>query len=435
MTVEYDPTYGTFFTALQLKDTVVSQVLVRFDFYFLLCFHFATRVAVESRLFDPSDFGLELPMGLTEVTGSLMTFFVVFYNGSVFSRYNRFYDLTKGLGESTLRVIMILSREMKDTKMKRKLTKMVLASCFIFFFERTPSDEDDSNMSQAEWDQLVSMGLLDVKQEMRLKMHCERLGMNAMPSLMLLSWSMKLYRLGCNYHLQLERTYWDVRRNQEDVVEMLEMPMPWQYFHIMNMMLMMNLMLWAYSFALQLSHFATLIFVFVTAIFMGIRELSVALADPYGDDAADFPLNDWMNTLYVRAVELCEDDWTAQEMFEGTSDEPLPQPKLGLSVIDLFQDAALNSKGKRKLCGSSTPRSHQAALHRRSTKTGDFDQPHHTQSRKSVTTLYESARAATGSMVQHTRDGGGSYTQIPALSADEEQDDESADEERFAALD
>ena len=29
---------------------------------------------------------------------------------------------------------------------------------------------------------------------------------------------------------------------------------------------------------------------------MGMCELSVALADPYGEDAADFPLDDWMSS-------------------------------------------------------------------------------------------------------------------------------------------
>merc|ERR1740138_976866 len=126
---------------------------------------------------------------------------------------------------------------------------------------------------------------------------------------MLLHWSLILYRLKSAKNNELEKAYWSVRRCQDDVVEMLELPMLWQYFHIMNLMMMLNLILWAYAFALEPSHFASPIFVFVAAIFMGIRELSVALADPYGDDAADFPINDWMNQLYVRVRWFAEDSW------------------------------------------------------------------------------------------------------------------------------
>jgi len=115
----------------------------------------------------------------------------------------------------------------------------------------------------------------------------------------------------------------------------------------MNLMMMLNLMLWAYSFAFQDSYFASLIFVFVAAIFMGIRELCVALADPYGDDAADFPLNEWMNQLYVRVNYLCEDTWSADEMMHGASNEPLPEVKRGTSVVDLLTDIHQIDSGRR----------------------------------------------------------------------------------------
>merc|ERR1719353_1937668 len=102
---------------------------------------------------------------------------------------------------------------------------------------------------------------------------------------------------------------------------------------------MLNLILWGYSFALEESYFATLIFVFVAAIFMGIRELSVALADPYGDDAADFPLNEWMNQLYVRVRYFCEEDWTPGEAMQTTTVcEAMPVVDKNASVIDLLTD-------------------------------------------------------------------------------------------------
>merc|ERR1719473_2507325 len=90
---------------------------------------------------------------------------------------------------------------------------------------------------------------------------------------------------------------------------MMELPMPFQYFHIMNLMLMLNLGLWAYSLALQESLFAPCIYFFVQMMFQGLRELSVALSDPFGDDATDFPMNDWMTGLYLRLYFIIEDDF------------------------------------------------------------------------------------------------------------------------------
>jgi predicted membrane chloride channel (bestrophin family) len=348
MTVEYDPNVGTVVTALQLKNTVITQVLHRFEFYVLIAAHFALRLVHELRLYSPEMHQLDLPLGLTGVTGSLMTFFVVFYNGNVFIRYNKFYDITKQMNENCLNVVMMLTREISNQALKRKLVRMLLASCFLFFFERTPTESEEyGSISNEEWAELVRLGLLDEQQELRLKDHCRDLTKNSMPSLVLLHWSMKLYRLEVARNHELDKAYWEVRRMQDDVVEMLELPMPWQYFHIMNMMMMLNLMLWAYSFAFQDSYFASLIFVFVAAIFMGIRELCVALADPYGDDAADFPLNEWMNQLYVRVNYLCEDNWSADEMMHGASNEPLPEVKRGTSVVDLLTDIHQIDSGRR----------------------------------------------------------------------------------------
>jgi len=400
MTVDYDPNLGTLHTALCLKDTVISQVLQRFEFYALILSHVALRSAYQFGYFSPEDLHLRLPMSLTGVTGSLMTFFVVFYNGNVFSRYNKFYDLTKNLNENCLNVVMMLTREVSDQRLKRKLVRMILASCFLFFFERTPVEESEDkgsegNISNAEWAELVRLGLLDRKQEARLKEHCLVLGKNAMPSLVLLHWSMKLYRLDPRFEVEscseLEKAYWDVRRMQDDVVEMLELPMPWQYFHIMNVMMMLNLMLWAYSFALEESHFASVIFLFVAAIFMGIRELSVALADPYGDDAADFPLNEWMNQLYVRVLFFCEDTWDPNDMMLGILDEPLYVVKKGNSVVDLLMDLGKNpSKGKRN-------------------------------SSKGLTAAKTKSRNERQEVLNPAQDGAGSYTQIPAMIDEDEE--------------
>merc|ERR1712039_32997 len=89
----------------------------------------------------------------------------------------------------------------------------------------------------------------------------------------------------------------------------MDLPMPFQYFHIMNFMLMLNLVLWAYALACQDSMFAPMIFLFVQLMFQGIRELSTSLADPFGQDDVDFNINSWLLTLYRRVHSLLEDEF------------------------------------------------------------------------------------------------------------------------------
>merc|ERR1719326_2516480 len=103
-----------------------------------------------------------------------------------------------------------------------------------------------------------------------------------------------------------------IRKCQAEVTQILGLPMPFQYFHIMNLMLLLNLCLWAYALGCEDSFFAPVIFMFVQLMFQGIRELSTGLADPYGDDEVDFPLNEWMTVLYVKVSGLLEDPWDAE---------------------------------------------------------------------------------------------------------------------------
>lgn len=346
--MEYDASAGIICTAFRLKSTVVMQVFGKPEFYFLFVLHSGIAYAFKAGYYDPSLWNLELAMGLTGITGSLMTFFVVFYNGNVFARYNKLYELTKNMNESCLYAVSIISREISDKNLVRKLTRMLLASAFLFFFERTESS-DDGNISAREWNQLKNLGLLNDEETELLKDHCKKLGRHcSMPSFMLIQWSMRLYRKKSARLGELEKTYWMIRRCQDDVVELMELPMPFQYFHIMNLMMMLNLTLWAYSLALEPSYFASIIFMFVQLVFQGIRELSVALSDPYGDDEADFPLDDWMTQLYVRLAALVEDPYQVDKHSPFTHVAKLKKLAAGSMVIDLLIDKEAEGDRRRK---------------------------------------------------------------------------------------
>lgn len=97
---------------------------------------------------------------------------------------------------------------------------------------------------------------------------------------------------------------------------MLAMPMPYQYFHILNIMVCINLIMWGYIMALAQSIYAPLCYGFASLIFMGLMELANQLADPFGDDATDFPINEWCADLVHRAVDLIEENVMADTVGE-----------------------------------------------------------------------------------------------------------------------
>mmetsp|Transcript_38487 Transcript_38487/g.66873 ORF Transcript_38487/g.66873 Transcript_38487/m.66873 type:complete len:161 (+) Transcript_38487:2-484(+) len=114
----------------------------------------------------------------------------------------------------------------------------------------------------------------------------------------------------------------------------------------MNLMMLLNLTLWGYALALEDTYFATVIFAFINIVFQGVRELSVALADPFGDDEADFPVNEWMTTLYQRLYSIVEDPWDIDEEIPLPDNGPLDMIKEGEAVINLLVDARKYNRGK-----------------------------------------------------------------------------------------
>merc|ERR1711879_952324 len=132
------------------------------------------------------------------------------------------------------------------------------------------------------------------------------------------------------------------------------MPMPFQYFHIMNMMLLLNLVLWAYALGCQNSYWAPVIYMFVQMMFQGVRELSTALSDPFGDDEVDFDVNTWMKILYTRMFAMLEDPFTIEDLTIDGS-RSLKDPDSNSRKINLIvdregcsHDALVESEKKRK---------------------------------------------------------------------------------------
>eukprot|EP00928_Gymnodinium_smaydae_P096932 TRINITY_DN8664_c0_g1_i1.p1 TRINITY_DN8664_c0_g1~~TRINITY_DN8664_c0_g1_i1.p1 ORF type:complete len:390 (+),score=97.53 TRINITY_DN8664_c0_g1_i1:264-1433(+) len=306
--IHYDNTIGIVRTALHFHGTVIPAVLVKAEVYILLFTNVAVGYVKRSGMYHPGEYHMDLAMNLTQITGPLMTFFVVFYNGNVFARYQLLYELSRNMNENCLYIVSIADKELKNKALLRKLARLLLCSTILFFFERTRCNTG-GHLSPKEWEQLLNIGLVTPAECRHLKEHTKKAEPYSFPSFLVLHWSMKLYRSHSNRIPDLDKSYFAVRKCQEEVMEVMDLPMPFQYFHIMNFMLMLNLFLWSYALALDDSVFAPLIYFFAQLMFQGLRELSVALSDPFGDDDTDFPLNEWMTQLYLRMQYVVEDDF------------------------------------------------------------------------------------------------------------------------------
>jgi hypothetical protein len=79
-------------------------------------------------------------------------------------------------------------------------------------------------------------------------------------------------------------------------------PIPFAYYHLMNVILVFNIMLLATFSGLFRSYASVFPFAVALLVYMGLREISTALADPFGRDSIDFPVPDFMRTCFDSAV-------------------------------------------------------------------------------------------------------------------------------------
>lgn len=359
----YDTNAGILVTALRISSTIIPEVLAGKEFWVLCLLNLTVCISRRLEIFNPEAYNVNLPWGLTSATGSLMTFFVCFYNRHVFERYNLLYDITKQMAECCLELVSNLRVNVPEPEVQRKVSKYLLTSCFLFFFERTgeQSHEDDGKLggwgvSKHEYDQLRQFRLLDEAEISLLKRFTKQYKQFAMPSFAVLQWIMLLLRHVTpdpedrdDFLVGFDDRLYVLRSCMADVANIMDLPMPFQYFHIMNMMLVLNLVLWAYALGCQDSLFAPLIYMFVQMMFQGIRELSTALSNPFGDDEVDFPINDWMAQLYSRMFALLEDDFTIDQL-QVPGDKPLKDPESTSRKINLLvdRDTATRIEARRR---------------------------------------------------------------------------------------
>merc|ERR1719408_1131090 len=141
--VIYDTDAGILASAMRVSSTIIPLVIDGPEFWALCFLNITVCVLRHLDIFEPKLYHVNLPWGLTSATGSLMTFFVCFYNKHVFERYNVLYDLTKAMEECCLEIVSSLRVQVPNREVQRKVAKLLLVSCFMFFYERTSLESEE----------------------------------------------------------------------------------------------------------------------------------------------------------------------------------------------------------------------------------------------------------------------------------------------------
>lgn len=235
-------------------------------------------------------------------------------------------------------------------KHTRLACRYLIAAVLLFCFDV----RGENGTSAEDWDILKRYGLIKDDEQEFLKMDS-----SPMRAHMMLQWSCMVTRDGHQLVLKNKKVPGNVinalipmictiRALMQEIQDVMNLPIPFQYFHLLNVMLCVNFFLWGYVMAITASIFAPVTYFFAVAIFIGMMELSSHLTDPFGDDDTDFPLGAWMEETLSTCVLYVEELVTPiYELDGGEALRKAAEPFGDRNLIDLRKDEESHLVGKK----------------------------------------------------------------------------------------
>jgi len=311
MTFYYDAGAPLISVALTYSHTIVETCFGKLEFWVLIFANLLTTVLFRGGYIEQDNPYIQLPWGIMKIATGLLTFFIVFYTNHCFARYAELYQIARSLMGNVQEISSELMLRLPEPVQRRKAIKYIFAGVAIFFYELTMSEVD----SHKTWRELKQLRIANTLTDREVQFIFQFPGPK---SFLVLHWSADIIRreLGPakeRYLKTFSDKIYKIRRCAQDIADTLDLPMPFQYFHILNLMLSVNLTFWSFGMGCLDSDFAPIIYFVTTLIFLGMRELSGAISNPFGQDEVDFPTDDWLKVMYNDCITFMEHSFEHQE--------------------------------------------------------------------------------------------------------------------------
>lgn len=352
--VYYNAKSPTLLSVFPFANPAVLVIFTRFEFWAYIALH---ALFAFLQIYDFVEFPVDW-----QAAGAYQyfcTFFLTFYNAHCFARYELLYQQSTAVLDSAALFVRELTLSLKAPETwahRLQSTKYVLASTYIFFFAATGHP-----MTIVEWEEVVKKGLL-TKSEARMLM--EYPGPEIVPILSI--WSMnlvtdalemdcywlpeKVQKVAHNYN-RLDKLHLAMNSHIRNIAETNALPIPYAYWHLVNLIFALNFCLIAMILATYKNWFTVLPFSMTLMLFMALREVSNQLADPFGDDIVDFPLGKYLDHVFDQCISL---------VFAFSSKEAYERSRAGIYAYEAqnFTELQLRHKMETEMLGSIGYRQH-----------------------------------------------------------------------------
>ncbi|GBG61357.1 hypothetical protein CBR_g20390 [Chara braunii] len=294
---------------LSFRSTAVKMVLRSADFYTLMTLHLVLLATfrAKGRCRGPDGEVLRLGNGFPKTTwprisndmflilAPLLVFVLVFYNNQAYNRFMEQFFIARQIEGRvkylTSRLRAFFRRDPfrgADHSMRAILRTLVVAHyCLYFRLPRYSKQKID------EWglEYLRKCGLITGKEREVLQ---EKTGPEIMGEALAFSTELlgQHVRRGDIDTVTYGLFEADIHRLSYFVMVITAYannPVPFAYYHLASLLTLGHLVLISYSFVLYDSLFTIIVFALLCLTILGLRDLSCALADPFGVDDTDLP--------------------------------------------------------------------------------------------------------------------------------------------------
>ena len=232
------------------RGTIMPMVLGRPVIWLLMMLHCGLLYVHRRR---PDIELLELPWPVVSVPQALLTFFVVFFSGTCYARYYALYGKCTGVAGAIMCWVGLLRVFFNDASPEQlwNLSRHAVASVYIHYFTLAGAASGGGTLiTESEWSVVMQRRMLSAE---------ERRGVDAYDGFkpfLLQEWALQSIneylatdakRAGGAAIAPFMAQALALRKNCADTVNLLAQPVPFPYFHVINFMLSVNLVLVAYA--------------------------------------------------------------------------------------------------------------------------------------------------------------------------------------------
>ena len=296
--------------------------------------------------------GVDLPPvegWVVSMPASLLIFVAVFYSGQCYNRFFQMYSHCVGISAATMVWVGLvklhiptLDAEFEEAEGRSSpdpldhpsalhwnACRFVLAASHVLYYTF-----DGGKMEPDDWETLRARKLLNVYEIETVRKY------NGYKPFLLIYWGLVEVRHqlkedgavddrwraeGYNHFQELAI---ELRAHCGQLTNLLRQPVPWAYYHLVNLMTVLVLALVGYGFV-GTAHMSltSIAFAVVCLTTIGLKELAVAMADPFGDDVIDFQLEKFLAAMYQNALAHLEDAYSPRgtELCKDT-EPPIRRP-------------------------------------------------------------------------------------------------------------